>query len=47
MGEQSAGHRSDRKLEADRNRKLQKLLNGERDTERKKAVFCLNDAVKI
>jgi len=38
---QLASHRADRRLWADRNRKLQKLL----DREREREVFYLNDAV--
>jgi hypothetical protein len=38
---QSESHRSDRRLWADRNRKLQKLLERERERE----MFYFNDAV--
>jgi len=36
---QSASHRSDRRLWADRNRKLQKLLDRERERERERGVL--------
>jgi hypothetical protein len=39
----SASHRSDRRLRAERNRKLQKLLDRERERERK--AFYFNDVV--